>query len=502
MTSSNPAAEFLSTILFIDDEATKGAENHGNSYFDFNKFADDFTREGKLCTLFSPEKCDDLNICLKLADKADVTILDWFINFPIPDDVDNTEDADSDVRGKFAIDFLISILKKCRNQLKLFLVYTNESIESVFNDAYTKLRKVEDIRKDDSDDYLLSFKSIKIYFRKKNISDEPDGKSSKGLLNPEQVPSFISSKFASMNNGLLPEFALKCASSIKENTFEILNLFSSDMDYAYLDHKSCISDTDSSISILFNLYSSVLKELLSSQVNDFSLLEEKWVKFYISKIDEGCSIKRDIKCVLGLESYPTKEEYEKKVDSAGKKHFVGKQMLTDEAKLIDAFVKFAKLTHLCVDFSINEDKSHILSLGTIVCDEEHNFYFCIQQRCDSVRINGKRRKFLFLPLIEKKIENINSNGKKISIILDKDMAFEIKNHSFDIHTIFFESDVGCVESEYINGDYVFSDCEGKKYKYLGRVNEMHALRIARAYGEKLSRIGLDDFEWFRRLGSK
>lgn len=504
MIYSDPADEFLNTILFIDDEAAKDVENQDKSSFDFNKFAEGFTRKGKLCTLFSPQKNEDLEICLKLADKSDVTILDWYIYFPASADADNTEDADSDVRGKFAIDFLVSVLRNCKNQLKLILIYTNESIESVFNDAYDKLSKEEiNIRKDDSDEYLLSFKSIKIFFRKKNISTEPNGKSLKGLLDPESVPSFISSKFSSMTHGFLPEFALKCASSIKENSFEILNLFSSDMDYAYFDHKACIPDTDSSLSILFNLYGNILNELLSSQINEFSSIEKKWMKFYFEKINDDYPHKREIKCVLGLEPTSSEQEYKKNVEKARKKHFVGQYMLNDEDKLTEAFIKFAKLTHLCVDFSINENKLPVLSLGTVVLDEkEHIFYLCIQQRCDSVRINGEKRKFLFLPLIQKGVRRIDSKDQKISIILDKETAFEIKNNSFDIHTILFESNTDSIESKYIDNGCFFIDCEGKKYKYLGRVNEMHALRIAKIYSEKLSRIGLDDFEWFRCLGPK
>ena len=498
MINSCSADEFLSTVLFIDDEAVKKTEDNIAGVFNFKNLANKFASRGKLCTFFSPEKQEDLKTCIELADKADVTILDWFINLPISDDIDSAEDVPSDIRGLFATDFLLNVLQKCRNQLKLFLIYTNESIEAVFNDAYNKLcEKEKDIVKDDSEDYLLKLQSIKIYFRKKNTELEPNGKSLKGLLDAEEVPEFIINKFSKMNHGFLPEFALKCASVIKENIFEILNLFSADMDYAYFNHKFCIQDAESSLSILFNLYCNVLNELLFSQSEDFSSIEKGWIVSYVKDENEYGGKKESKQQNFAQESCSSNE----RLKNACIQHFACKELIKDDTKL-DAFVKFAKLTHLCADFSINATSPRILTLGTVISDIENTAcYLCIQQRCDSVRINGEERKFLFLPLERKEIKTLTANSnKKISIIFDKQTAFKIKNKSFDIFTIQFQGNKDCVKSEYINNNWIFTDCNKRKYKYLGRVNEMHSLKIVRTYGETLSRIGLDDFEWFRQLG--
>lgn len=503
MNSNNPANEFLSTILFIDDDADKNNKKSGSISFDFNKFASEFAKKGKLCTLYSPKSMDDISICIEMAKKADVTVLDWGIYFPISNEIASTEDVASDTRGEFSIQILTSVLRNCRNQLKLFLIYTNESIYHVYQDIKEKLKDsgltpTDCIEKD----HLLIFNSVRIYFRKKNISDIEE-KNQQDLLTAEQVPSFLLDKFINMNNGFLPEFALKCATLIKENIFEILNQFSKDMDYAYFDHKSCTIDIDSSLDILFSIYSNVLSELLLSQSDNFSLLEEKWLKIYIDTISDNCKEKQNIKRLLGIESFSSNKEHDDKVANACKNHPVAHSLLNDETKLLESFIKFAKLSHICVEFSINEDKPQPLSLGTIIQDKSNSlFYLCIQQRCDSVRINGGERKFLFLPLSKKCIKELNLRKQNITVILDRDMTFELKSKSFDIHTIIFSTSNSIIEPKKINDEWIYSDKTNKQYKYCGRVNEIHSLRIARKYAETLSRIGLDDFEWFRILGEK
>lgn len=499
--SSNPADEFLSTVLFIDDEADNYNEKKNKIIsFDFNKFTEEFAKNGKLCTLYAPKCMEDVDICIRLAKNADITVLDWLIDFPLPDNIDPTADVESDIRGKFAIKFLHSVLEVCKNQLKLFLVYTNESVESVFNEAKQKLQENGIETENINEEYLLKFHSVRIYFRKKDIDTKIDGKLSKGLLPVDEVPVFLTKEFENMNHGFLPEFALKCSTLIKEIIFEILNQFSDDIDYAYFDHKSCIMDADSSLDILFNLYSNVLYELLVSQSNDFLLFEKRWMNIYIKKIKDDCSEKKDIKCLLGIEPFSSTDEHKKKVGSACKRHPVVHNLLDDESKMLESFVKFARLSHLCVDFSINDNKPHILTLGTIIQDKSNGLFFlCIQQRCDSLRIMDGERKFLFLPLCKKDI-SITSKKQNISIILGTDIAFEVKSKSFDMHTIIFSTDKHVVESKYINNEWIYLDKEQQQYRYCGRVNEMHSLRIVRKYAESLSRIGLDEFEWFRILG--
>lgn len=499
--SSNPSDEFLSTILFIDDDADKNNDEKSKTiYFDFNKFTGEFAKEGKLCTLYAPKRMEDVNICIRLAKNADITVLDWLIEFPLPDNVDPTADVESDIRGKFAIKFLHSILDACKNQLKLFLIYTNESVENVFFEAKKSLQENGIETESINEEYLLKFHSVRIYFRKKDIDSKIDGKSPNGLLPVGKVPSFLMEKFKNMNSGFLPEFAVKCATLIKENIFEILNQFSEDIDYAYFDHKSCIKDTDSSLDLLFSIYSNVLNELLLSQSDDFLLLEKKWLNFYIQKINDNCTVKKEIKCLLGIEPFSSTESQSEKVKQACKKHPVACNLLNEDSKRLESFVKFAKLSHLCVDFSINDNKPHILTLGTIIQDKSNDsFFLCIQQRCDSLRIEEGKRKFLFLPLNKKDIK-LTSRKQNIAVILCSDVALELKSKSFDIHTIIFSTDKSVIEPKYVNDEWIYSDITQKQYKYCGRVNEIHSFRIVRKYAESLSRIGLNEFEWFRILG--
>ena len=154
---------------------------------------------------------------------------------------------------------------------------------------------------------------------------------------------------------------------------------------------------------------------------------------------------------------------------------------------------FAILTHHKNVF-LPKLEGPILTLGTVVRSmEQNNYYLCIQQHCDSLRIEGERR-FLFLPLVE-------TGGENHIIINDKN--YQVAKSTFLIKTIKFEADKvkKCVCSKCVEGtgSYVFTSIYNEKYEWVIELKELHAQRILNSYCANLARIGINESEWLRLL---
>jgi len=134
----------------------------------------------------------------------------------------------------------------------------------------------------------------------------------------------------------------------------------------------------------------------------------------------------------------------------------------------------------------------MLTLGTIIkCTTTNTYYICLQQRCDSVRIQGERR-FLFLPL--------EQNEDHYSIIVSKESKFRINESSYALKTIKFnanndEQAIYAIKDD--NGKYLFRSIHQEQYEWIIDLKEMHAQRIVNNYCAQLSRVGLNESEWLR-----
>lgn len=160
----------------------------------------------------------------------------------------------------------------------------------------------------------------------------------------------------------------------------------------------------------------------------------------------------------------------------------------DDADVSDSNRRFAILTHHKNIFH-PLSSSPTLSLGTIVKDSDNHYYVCIQQRCDSVRLDNKRR-FLFLPLEEK--------GKN-PIMVNKELKLGISKASYAIKTVKFAPSEGQTTIIAMReGDkFLFKSIYAEIFEWITELKDLHAQRIADAYTSQLSRVGLDESEWLR-----
>ena len=158
---------------------------------------------------------------------------------------------------------------------------------------------------------------------------------------------------------------------------------------------------------------------------------------------------------------------------------------------------FARLTHHKNVF-LPQRENPYLTLGTILYSSTTDMYYlCIQQRCDSLRIDGIRR-FLFLPLVE--------SGGETHVVVTNEKQLQIAKNSYEIKTIKFEADKDkrCVCSKHIKNNigkdtFVFTSIHDEVFEWVLELKDLHAQRILNSYSANLSRVGLDESEWLRQL---
>ncbi|AWY00276.1 hypothetical protein A8139_09895 [Marinomonas primoryensis] len=142
----------------------------------------------------------------------------------------------------------------------------------------------------------------------------------------------------------------------------------------------------------------------------------------------------------------------------------------------------------------------VLTLGTVVKsnNEEGSYYVCIQQRCDSVRVDEQQaRRFLFLSL------SIVNQDSKFDFITPDGDKLKLGKSIYDMRTVKFSgSSEGTVKAEEESEKmyfvpFYYSEELTEKFEFIFELKDLYAQRIVVQYSSSLSRVGLDEPEWIR-----
>lgn len=504
--SKEIANNFIQNIVFIDDKAYKN--DMTNNAFSALDVSNVFAQSGKICAVYAPKSISDVNSYNTILNKADVVILDWYLDIEKEENQVEDPDADADnddPRGEFTLK-LISDLLSQTGMLKLLIVYTGETeLFEITNSIYQKV----DQHSFHKGDCVIQSLNSKILVRAKKQNSEtqfahnPELKDK--IVSYESLPTLIVEEFADMTNGLLSNFALSSISAIRNNTSRMLSVFSPKLDPAYLGHKILLENTFESKQLLIKLFGEAISELLETTDIDTKDWVDNWIENRIT--DETISIngvsigksKDLLKKMFSSEQPRLKDKY---TEASGKD-----MSNKDEGKLqshtIELFaydgidvnksnVDFAILTHHKNIFQ-PAIGAPILTLGTVIKSVD-KYYVCIQQRCDSVRIKEERR-FLFLPLEEK---------GEYPLIVNNELKLFPNKSSFAIKTVKFKPKEGAtiIQASKKEDKYVFYSSYGETYEWVVDLKEMQAQRILNSYCAQLSRVGLNESEWLRLIAKQ
>lgn len=456
-------SRFLQNILFVDDNAyrTDEEENAFNAY----KISSFFAQKGILCTVYAPHHENDIINCTTLFAKADVTVLDWYLKLDNePQKLDSEADAETEEpRGVYTIKLIKKIIEDASdNKLKLVVIYTGETDLTGITEELFK--EIAQYGKFQQGDCCVFSSNIMILVRAK-YKEESQFKHNDELRSKivkyEDLPNFIVTEFSKMVNGILPVFALTAILSIREHTSKILKVYSNEIDYAYLGHRVLLENQRDAYHLLQKVFGESMSDLIAYSNSKM----EDWISLWVdNRFPEPKNATIDSKqitidkMVLKDLLSDSVESYKDKIKRLFNGTLTTKEAMgnstylfsTNEEIATCSNVQFAILTHHKNIFGRKSDRP-LLTLGTVVSRDD-NYYVCIQQRCDSVRLK-EERKFLFLPLTNK-----DSN---IHVLINNDHRLNVSDTSYALKTIIFKPREGedCifankVENELENNKYV------------------------------------------------
>ena len=537
--SKTVANDFLQSIVFVDDRAFASAEVKGNHDFDAYSITKSFAEKQKVCAIYSPRTVQDIDHLAQLAKKADITVLDWQINLvdePVPAGKEEEDANEVDPRGPHTLKIVNEILADPITGLgtiKLILVYTGEiALQAITNEIHNSVARLglAGLKQDFCE---VSTDNIKILVIAKpdNLAEgEPE---SRFKHNPEfnarikryeELPEFILEEFTKLTSGLLSNFVLKSLTIIKNNSFKLLSLYNKGLDIPFLSHRLLLDNQDDSKDQLIEIFADSIHALLyyndskenlsldniknwvdtqrfSKQIStcgkDFIIdnsFIKKWAEEnFIEAVCEQWNSRG-----YGQISDENKRTIAKKLTGLSEKE---SSLLLVEDGVNPKDVEYSILTHHKSIFK-PASISPRLTLGAIVKGSKTGYWVCIQQRCDSVRVDDIRR-FLFLPL--------HISDKKFHFITRDGIKLRLSKKSYHLRTIKFMGIMGegTVKAVEVNGRLVFepyyknghgdySVDKDEVYEWVLDLKDLHAQRIAHEFATELSRVGLDESEWLRR----
>ena len=527
--SQEIASQYIKTIVLLDDEAfqpktTIPIPNGKQSYVDSNdldysidikEISAEFLKDNKIFAAYNPKKESDINDFKKAAERADVVILDW--NIKIEPDKQSDPNADADIddpRGSFTIEL---IKKLINSNVRLIIVYTGDTgIKAVISKQI--LNEVKDLALDGDVDLVTKEHDTKILVRAKPQSNSKED--SKYRIEYKDLPNTIKKEYAKMSEGILPNFTLMALSRIGHLSKYILKIFSKESDIGYLSHKMLIPYIDDAEDLLLSIFGeSIASALEDSDIKE--LFRNKIIKARLADFNSGrCAIKEEIKCPnKNKKTCPNnKIEFDVKYEDILKLFDRENAGISSRIKALNniqinnikyiernlhqlilifgndsdiSCKHFSKITQHKFQYS---DREHVLTLGTILKKNIENkeiYYLCIQPKCDSVRIRkDDTKKFIFLEL--------GNNGTGIPIILPNLNTLRCQK-SFNLESFSFKQkhENGVIISYNEGERHFYETTKKEKLEWIGQLKDMNAQRIVDAYSANLTRIGIDDSEWFR-----
>jgi hypothetical protein len=484
-------------------EPSAAAETSDPHTLPFNKFSDSFAEVGMFCTVLSPDRehLDEFvtNSVAEsgLANRADVVILDWVLH--------------GFKEGEKTLEIISRLTNGddgAKPRKRLLLVYTGESdLLGIAAKIRSKLGlpAVEAGSATERTHITSGATSIAIY-AKPHVKVTQDLQSL--VIPADAIPGIVISEFAQASPGLLSNLILRSMTVLRSETYQILKKFPAKLDCGFITHKVLQNPEDASTHLL----PLVVSEIQSALEDNFviEVISEpalaSWLDarvagghvFNLQNINEADArggvhelLKRPVRDVVGENSFSNGF-----LKSKGKaRHEVGDRLtaiLSGEAGH-RANQEFASLMAVRSRYGTPPPR---LALGTIVHDRERNIYlFCIQPKCDSVRLTGDRR-FPFLPLevADKGYDQVLIHGANLLTLTLIDEPYRVEMISFQPWDA---SDREVLAKG--NGDDLFfkSGAVENNFQWVAELRSEHAQRIANAFGAKISRVGLNESEWLR-----
>lgn len=514
--SRNITNNFLRDIVFIDERAysytlpnEERQEVHVND-FDASTVSASFCKKGKICAIYAPQKDTDIDSCTDAIKKADAVVLDWNLQLEQTEEYNPLDDDENDERGKYTLKIIDKILEDAGDsKIKLIIIYTGEPNLHDINDQIANKFSEYSIERDNID-IACNKKNVRIVVRAKDTAQFNHVEQYRDkIVKYEDLPDEMVNEFTRLTIGLLSNYALSAISVIRDNTSNILGVFSNHIDAAFLGHYVSVDNSDDAVIMLSELLGSAISDLLKAEKIDVQSWIELWIDHFASNqrniqfagqnIEVNAELLRNITRITSGELYrkltASNCNASSKKEEKYKKDAIRLFSTADDTDTPN--YQLAKLIQHKDIFS-SKKTTHKLSTGTIVKIRQNDttkYLLCIQQRCDSIRLSEEeQRNFLFLPLKE------GNGGEAVVIDAHKHLILNKKSYALESYAFSSTEQETSVITQDKDGQSVFIDANGNLFEWVAELKDLFAQHLVALYTAELSRVGIDNSEWIRLIG--
>ena len=529
--SKEVTKDFLQTAVFVDEQAyfekeeavtelvtpTRSIQKEetdipsaeiseeANHTLNAKEVIDVFASEGIVCSVIKPLKEEKITSggMINAVKKADALILDW--------------DIHSD-EGETALD-IINYIISCDidSRLRLILIYSGEKLSEISRSVSESLGKIGFNNPDDFT-FIKGHSRISIYA--KTVGSDTSSDNSR-TLEIEDIPNCLASELSQMTAGLISNVALKSMSILRKNTHLILAKLGPEIDPPYLSHRCLLPYPEEAKGHIVDIIADELHCMLNnSDVTDLANLDsiKKWLN-HVNRDKEYC-----IHHLNGDNPYKIDMNYNQMISLLEKGYDKTKKSIKyHNDKGIETSLNHKGFKQLSKTFDFTDDdfdkkdcqfavitsqKSRygnglnplILTQGSIlkgtIDDYSSDYWLCIQQKCDCVRLT-KDTEFSFIPL------KIAEPNKAFDVVVQAQDSIYVKLRidydNYESRLFKFKpASEGVIRATLDDDQFIFETHDEKKFLWISELKENHIQRISNNIATKLSRIGLDESEWQRR----
>jgi hypothetical protein len=520
------ALKSVVTVSNIKGEADKKVEDvERPDEVSFHEVQNSFAKKRIICSLYQPkkgasfgERSDVYNLC----SAADVVIVDWDLH------------GDFGNKATLLVGNLIEqSMKEIPHQLRLILIYTLEvNLRSVADKIYEDLadrigKTTIDVNTATKGLVLTTDNARVVVLGKRENTSLPEY--ADFWVPEKKLAGRTINEFSRLASGLLQALVLRGVANLRENNRRILMRFHEDLDTAFLVHRALLLPNEAFGQII-PLLTDELRAVLEDTLGDYPLgpshtatkiisdwCDKHWKpgdtpSFVIGDEVDPLEFAKDVFC----NGSAIKKDYSRIQKSQIPGLVVKKEDGTPQWNDKKCVNLVEYLSSDCKGESCHEMLSSLMSqriayenahrelhLGVILraIVDMQRYMLCLQPVCDSVRINGKTRAFIFccmcVPEAGKPFTHAVMDLKNNPIQLD----YKPKVSNCYVSDFTTGADAVCATRDG-DGRFIFEDESKRKYEWIAELKTEHAQRAAEEFGRTLSRVGLTESEWLRLKAKK
>lgn len=465
-----------------------------------------FAKKQIVCSLYQPKKSAQVSSksdIFPLCKAADIVVIDWDLY------------GDRGKKAKELADGLVrQAVSDVPEQLRLILIYTQElNLLAIANDLYETIKASLGERFDAVDG------EAGLVFETDNSRIVVLGKP--GRARAEDVQKFVVDEkdladvavreFAKLASGLLQAASLLGLAEIRKNSRKILSKFSADLDPAFLTHLAMsLPDEDASshvIPLLISEIEAVLEDALPTPLMSHELLKDWCENVWVpgDHLDQdGVDYRRLAAaiCTTGFREAAKDLQNDQVLPSLNSAKDRTKKIRKAANILLPSNTSDGnhRFSHLMSSRTFYGERAKALTLGCIVRETDADrFLLCVQPVCDSVRLRTERV-FVFVEM--RKNEGGNSASHVVLRSHEPPLELVYTPKSYRSFTTAFspnQSTQIVLAKKEGTGELFFEDTNGRKYRWIDQLRASHAQRAVEKFASDLSRVGLTESEWLRRL---